>query len=142
MGLSSSKSKTTTNEQRNENVTQTPILPDYADPTFDSYVGRVNAFGQGDPYQYVAGPSPAHEMAWGNVGNLSDWQPQMRLASEMAQRSGNASPSLAGPAALMTPAQGSAPTHRRLAAAEPGRRAGPALHRGGRRRKHLHHVEA
>lgn len=109
MGLSSSKSKTTTNQSTtgSEQVAtqQTPITPQYLEDAAMDYVGRIGAFGDMDPNSFVAGASPLQQMAWQNAPSvLAGWQPQAAAASQMASGIGQQGAFTAGPAAQYNPA--------------------------------------
>lgn len=85
MGLSTSKSKTKTNEQRQTNErtqgTTLPIAPGYVGDLAEDFGGRLAAFGEMDPNQFVAGAAPLQQAAWANAGDLGAYRPQMNLAS-------------------------------------------------------------
>jgi hypothetical protein len=76
MGLSSSKTKTTSNTSQNTNQnetgTTTPITPDWLSQAAQDYVGRIGAFGDMDPNSFVAPAAPLQQMAWQNAGSLGD----------------------------------------------------------------------
>lgn len=112
MGLSSSSSKQTTDQTQTNNQvtqgTQTPITPDWLMQGAQDYVGRIGEFGQMDPNQFVAAASPLQQMAWQNIGNLSDWQAQAGRATELAaapQRTNTANPYLSAQTSLFAPQQ-------------------------------------
>src|SRR5688572_18289953 len=100
MGLSSSRSRTTTNQNTTQNEsssgTQTPIAPPWLTEAAEDYVGRIGAFGDMDPNRFVAPASPLQQMAWDNVGQLSGWQGQAATAAELAQQAETAQPNFAG----------------------------------------------
>src|SRR5687768_3502782 len=100
MGLSSSRSRTTTNQNTTQNETssgtQTPITPLWLTEAAEDYVGRIGAFGDMDPNSFVAPASPLQQMAWQNAGALSGWQGQANSAAQMTQNVGSMGPNLAG----------------------------------------------
>jgi hypothetical protein len=100
MGLSSSKTKTTSNTSQNsnqtENATTTPVTPDWLSQAAQDYVGRIGAFGDMDPNGFVAPAAPLQQMAWQNAGSLGDWRAQTASASQMAQQAGSGGPNYAG----------------------------------------------
>ena len=104
MGLSSSSSKTTSNSSQNtnqnENMTTSPVTPDWLSQAAQDYVGRIGAFGEMDPNQFVAPGSPLQQAAWQNAGSLGDWRQQTATASQLAQQAGSQAPNYAGFAAL------------------------------------------
>src|SRR5687767_3010297 len=108
MGLSSSKSKTTTNQQTSETGSTVPVNPPWVTDAIEEYTGRLGAFGDLDPNVFVAGPSPLQTAAWDSASTLADWQPQARLAADRALRIADQPASLAGPAETWTAAQGQA----------------------------------
>jgi len=75
MGLSSSKTKTTSNTSQNTNQTETgtttPLTPDWLTQAAQDYVGRIGAFGDMDPNSFVAPAAPLQQMAWQNAGSLA-----------------------------------------------------------------------
>ena len=100
MGLSSSKTKTTSNTSQNTNQHETgttqPITPQWLTDAAQEYVGRIGAFGDMDPNGFVAPASPLQQMAWQNAGSLGDWRQQAATASGMAQQAGMSGVNLAG----------------------------------------------
>lgn len=114
MGLSSNKTKTTSNVDQNTSETTSgttmPVAPDWLTQAAQDYVGRIGAFGNMDPNQFIAGAAPLQRMAWNNVGNLDDWQGQARAASQLAQASGTGPANLAAVAPGLKPALGTAYT--------------------------------
>jgi hypothetical protein len=100
MGLSSSKTKTTSNTTQNTNQQETgttqPITPQWLSDAAHEYVGRIGAFGDMDPNSFVAPASPLQQMAWQNAGSLGDWRQQAATASGMAQQAGASGANLAG----------------------------------------------
>lgn len=100
MGLSSSKTKTTSNTSQNTNQQETgttqPITPQWLTDAAQEYVGRIGAFGDMDPNGFVAPASPLQQMAWQNAGSLGDWRQQSATASQMAQSAGMSGANLAG----------------------------------------------
>jgi hypothetical protein len=116
MGISGSKTKVDETVDRTSNETTSgtnmPVTPPWLTNAAEEYVGRIGAFGNMDPNQFVAGPAPLQQAAWQNaIPALSGWQGQARTASEMAQQAGNAPANTAGPAATYKPAQGQASTY-------------------------------
>src|SRR5687767_5532564 len=111
MGLSSSKSKTTTNQQTSETGSTVPVNPPWVTEAIEEYTGRLGAFGDMDPNQFIAGPSPLQTMAWNSASSLSDWQPQAKLASQHALAAAEKPANLAGPAETWSAAQGHAATY-------------------------------
>lgn len=110
MGLSSSKTRTTTtqnsNQTENSSGTQMPVTPLWLLEDARDYVNRIGAFADMDPNAFVAPASPLQQMAWQNAPwALSGWQGQALTAAQMAQAAGQTGPNLAGAAA----AAGSAP---------------------------------
>jgi hypothetical protein len=105
MGLSSSKTKTTSNtlqnSNQNESGTTTPLTPDWLTQAAQEYVGRIGSFGDMDPNAFVAPAAPLQQMAWQNAGNLGDWRQQTATASQMAQQAGSGGPNLAGTGGAM-----------------------------------------
>lgn len=105
MGLSSSSSKTTSNQTQNtnqvENATTTPVTPDWLTQAAQGYVGRIGSFGDMDPNSFVAPSSPLQNMAWQNAGSLGDWRQQAATASQMAAGAGQSGPNLAGTGGAM-----------------------------------------
>jgi hypothetical protein len=104
MGLSSSRSRTTTNQNTTQNETssgtQTPITPPWLTEAAEDYVGRIGAFGDMDPNSFVAPASPLQRTAWQNaIPAMSGWQGQAQTAAGMAQTAGTMGPNYAG----MTP---------------------------------------
>src|SRR5688572_32934499 len=108
MGLSSTTSKSKTDESRTENATTIPVNPPWVTGAIEQYTGRLGTFGDSDPYSFVAGPAPLQQTAWQNAGTLADWQPQARLASEQALEAANAAPIRTGTAQAWTPATATA----------------------------------
>jgi hypothetical protein len=96
MGLSSSKSKTTTDQKTSETGTTTPTNPPWVTDSIEEYTHRLGAFGDADPNSFVSGSAPLQRMAWENVGSLADWQPQAKAASQMALQAGQSPANLAG----------------------------------------------
>ena len=101
MGLSSSKTKTTTNQTRTgtetTSGTQMPVTPPFLTEAAMDYVDRIGAFGEMDPNAFVAGASPLQQAAWQNaLPAMSGWQGQALTASQMAQAAGTAGPNHAG----------------------------------------------
>lgn len=105
MGLSSSKTKTTSNTSQNtnqsENATTTPVTPDWLTQAAQDYVGRIGAFGDMDPNSFVAPASPLHQMAWQNASSLGDWRGQAATAAQLALQAGSGGPNLAGAGGAM-----------------------------------------
>lgn len=97
MGLSSSKSKQTTDQTTNQQTSGTtmPIAPDNVLSNVNDYISGISNFANSDPNQYVAGASPLQQQAWNNTGQLSGWQPQAATAASMAAGVGGAGPNLA-----------------------------------------------
>jgi hypothetical protein len=104
MGLSSSKTKTTSNTSQNtnqtENATTTPVTPDWLTQAAQDYVGRIGSFGDMDPNNFVAPSSPLQNMAWQNAGSLGDWRGQAATASQLALGAGQGGANLAGAGAM------------------------------------------
>lgn len=96
MGLSSSKSTTKTNQTTSG--TTTPTNPSWVTDPLKDFTGKIQAFGNTDPYGYIAGASPLQQQAWDAADNLGGWMGQNQQATNMAQQAGNAGPNLAGPA--------------------------------------------
>jgi hypothetical protein len=105
MGLSSSKTKTTSNTSQNtnqtENATTTPVTPDWLTNAAQDYVGRIGAFGDMDPNGFVAPAAPLQQMAWQNAGSLGDWRGQAATASQLALGAGQGGANLAGTGGAM-----------------------------------------
>lgn len=105
MGLSSSKTKTTSNTSQNTNQnesgTTTPITPDWLSQAAQDYVGRIGAFGDMDPNGFVAPAAPLQQMAWQNAGSLGDWKGQAATASKLALGAGQSGANLAGTGGAM-----------------------------------------
>ena len=100
MGLSSSKTRTTTTQNasqaENSSGTQMPVTPPWLLEDARDYVNRIGAFADMDPNAFVAPAAPLQRMAWDNAGALSGWQGQARTAAELARHAGMAGPSYAG----------------------------------------------
>jgi hypothetical protein len=113
MGLSSSRTKTTSNTSQNSNQTETgtttPVTPDWLTNAAQDYVGRIGAFGDMDPNGSVAPAAPLQQMAWQNAGSLGDWRGQTAAASQLAQQAGSRGPNLAGAMGGLAPGMGLAP---------------------------------
>ena len=95
MGLSKSKSKSTTNQTTTDSATRTPTNPQWVTDAVKGYTDRVNQFGGRDPQSMVAGPSALQGQAFSQAGQLGSWLPQNQQASEMASGAGNAGANLA-----------------------------------------------
>jgi hypothetical protein len=111
MGLSSSKTKTTTSQNTNQNGSTSPTNPPWVTDAIEQYTDRLGAFGDQDPNSFVAGASPLQRMAWDNAGSLADWQPQARAASQMASDAGSLPAHTVGPARTYAAAQGKASSY-------------------------------
>jgi hypothetical protein len=111
MGLSSSSSKTKTDQKTTETGSTTPFNLPGVDEALIDQTGRISAFGNMDPFSLIAPTSPLQNMAFQNVGSLADWQPQARTASQLAWQAGNRPAASAGPAATYNPAQGQASSY-------------------------------
>lgn len=98
MGLSSSKNKTTTNQKTSETANVTPTNPPFVVDSIKGFTDKVNAFGNTDPYQYVAPASPLQNSAWDQAPKqLGGWRDGLAKATNAAEAAGNASVSLNGP---------------------------------------------
>lgn len=114
MGLSSSKTKTTSNQ--NETGSTTPVAPPWLTGQLESFGNQIGQFGQTDPQQYVAPTAPLQQQAFDNVQNLSGWQPQASTASNLAFDVGTGGANLATKQDIPQVAQGpqgvkTLPTH-------------------------------
>lgn len=96
MGLSSSKTKTTQDQNTQQSGTTMPITPPWLTEAAQDYVGRIGDFGDMDPNQFIAGASPLQRQAWGNADQLGGWRPQANMAAGMAAGAGMAGPNTAG----------------------------------------------
>src|SRR5688572_29249902 len=101
MGLSSSKTRTTTtqNTSRNETTsgTQMPVTPPWLLEDARDYVNRIGAFADLDPNSFVAPASPLQQAAWQNaLPAMSGWQGQALAAAQLAQAAGQGGPNFAG----------------------------------------------
>lgn len=94
MGLSSSKQTSKTNQT--QTGTTTPNAPDWLTNSLHGYSDAIGNFAQADPNSFVAGASPLQQQAFGNTGNLSNWQPQAATASRLAFNAGTQGANLAG----------------------------------------------
>lgn len=94
MGLSSNK--TTTKSNQTQTGTTTPNAPDWLTNSLHGYSDAIGNFSQADPNSFVAGASPLQQQAFGNTGNLSNWQPQAATASRLAFGAGTQGANLAG----------------------------------------------
>ncbi|WP_114954321.1 hypothetical protein [Sphingosinicella terrae] len=105
MGLSSSKSKTTTNQTQTSNQatsgTQMPVTPPYLEEVARDYVSRIREFGNLDPRSFVAAPSALQQQAWNSAGSMLVPQGGGRQALDMAQQAGQSGANLAGSAATV-----------------------------------------
>ncbi len=108
MGLSSSKSKTTTDQKTSERGTTTPVNPPWVTDAISEYTSRLGAFGDMDPASFVAPSSPLQNMAWGEARSLGNWQGQNGLASGLAGRIAASPANLVGDPATYNPASGQA----------------------------------
>lgn len=116
MGISSSKSRQTTNQTQNTNQTTSgttaPLTPDWLEGGLANFGGRIAGMSQMDPTQFVAPGSPLQQAAWNNaVPSLSGWQGQARTAAEMAQRAAGAPANMIGRPQGYSPAMAQAQTY-------------------------------
>jgi hypothetical protein len=103
MGLSSSKTKTTTDQTQNQSATTTPQNPAWVTDSITDWVGRIGAFGDADPNSFVAPASPLQQQAWNNVGQLNGWKGQMQSASGLGFKAANAGANLVGKPSTYSP---------------------------------------
>lgn len=101
MGLSSSKSKTKTDQTTSQ--TTNPITPPWATQPIQSLAGKIEAFSNMDPSQFVAPPSAIQQQVFDQVGNLGQYTQQIDDASAMAKAAG------ALPAGIATASLATAP---------------------------------
>jgi hypothetical protein len=84
MGLSSSKSKTTTNQ------TTTPVISQPYDEAFKGFTNKITDFVNTDPTQYVAPASQLQQQAFNRAQNLGAGTPHIKAASDYAASAANA----------------------------------------------------
>jgi hypothetical protein len=76
------------------------------------YTGRIGAFGDADPNQFVAGASPLQQKAWGAADSrLGQWGANNNAASNIALNASNAGANLMPGAAGYTASRGNASTY-------------------------------
>ena len=86
MGLSSSKSKTTTDQTTNQ--TTNPITPPWALQPIQDITGKINAFSNMPADQFVAPASPIQQQVFNQVGNLGGYGQTIDDAIGMAKAAG------------------------------------------------------
>jgi len=86
MGLSSSKSKSKTNQTTSE--TTTPITPPWLSQPIQDITGKINAFSNMDPSQFVAPPSAIQQNVFNQVGNLGSYGDTIDDAIGIARTAG------------------------------------------------------
>lgn len=72
MGLSSSTTKTKTNQRESSSSVMSPTNPVMVTQAMEDYLGRVKWFGAQDPNRFVAGASPLQQQAFKQAGNLGN----------------------------------------------------------------------
>lgn len=102
MGLSSRKTKTTTDQKTTsqQQASTRPSNPEWVEGPLRDWVGQIGAFGEMDPYSFVAPGSPLQQRAWQNAGNLGEWRGQSALASQRLSDIAGRGPNFAGAASL------------------------------------------
>lgn len=78
MGLSSSKTKTKTDQ------TQTPVVSQPYDAAFKGFTGKIGDFLATDPHQYVAPASELQNKAFADAQHLGSYKPYLDAASASA----------------------------------------------------------
>jgi len=92
MGLSSSKTKTTSKET----ATTTPNIEPWVREGVQGWAGQIGQFGKSDPYSFVAGPSQIQQGVFNDVGNFGEWRTGNQNAQNMVQGIAGAGPNFAG----------------------------------------------
>ena len=96
MGLSSSKTKTTQDQNTTQSGTTMPITPDWLTQGLHGQADRIGAYAQTDPTQYVAPASSLQQQAWQAGANVGGWQPGNEAGSMLALHAGMSGPNTAG----------------------------------------------
>ncbi len=84
MGLSSSKSKSTTKQRETGTSVVNPTNPPIVTQAMEDFIGRVRSFGATDPYRYVAPASELLKQAFAEAGNLGGWARGLDAANDAA----------------------------------------------------------
>lgn len=96
MGLSSSKTKTTQDQNTTQHGTTMPIAPPWLTDALHSQADRIGAYAQTDPTQYVAPASSLQQQAWQAGANVGGWQPGNMAGNALAMHAGMSGPNTAG----------------------------------------------
>lgn len=111
MGLSTSKSKTTSNQTSNQTGSTTPTNPEWVTNDLMDYTGRIGSMLDTDPSSFVAGASPLQQQAWSNADRLGGWQGNNNAASQIALGVANQGANLMPGSAGYTASRGNASTY-------------------------------
>ncbi len=77
MGLSTTKQKTKTSENRTEQASTTPTNPGWVTDALQQHTANIGAWANNDPSSLVTGPTSLQQRAFNGAGRLGDWQRQL-----------------------------------------------------------------
>lgn len=94
MGISSGPTTKTTSQETANSVVAPTVQSWVSDP-IQGLTGDISAYGNTDPYSYVAPLSQEQQQAMQGASNLGGWQDQLTNAGNLAGQAAGAGPNLA-----------------------------------------------
>jgi hypothetical protein len=110
MGLSTTKAKQESKSTETTDATVKPIAPQFLLDQAQDFVGRVNQFGNADPYSFVAPASGLQRQAFSGAQNLGGYAQGLNQARDMVSGIAGRGPNTAGNAGQYTAQGYNAPT--------------------------------